>query len=135
MSAGAVAAISALFSASRSDAAIPRTLSSTMRFIARSMPMNAYHATMLAAPVIAAMQINATNSRSLIPSGFRSLATASGGVAVGLRPASVGANSSETWISPGAPELSLSSSELGGPAAADIDYRSSLSTALKLPSA
>jgi hypothetical protein len=62
ISAGAVAAISALFSASLSEAAMPITLSSIIRVTARSIPTKAYQATALAIAVIAAMPIKARNS-------------------------------------------------------------------------
>ena len=69
--AGAVAAISALFSASLSEAVIPTILSSMMSVTARSIPMKPYQATALAMAVVAAMEIKARNSLAFMPSTAR----------------------------------------------------------------
>jgi hypothetical protein len=61
--------ISALFSASWCDAAMPTTLSAVIRVTDLSMSVNAYHATALAPMVNRAMPPNARNSLALMPKG------------------------------------------------------------------
>ena len=59
--------ISALFSARRSEAAMPTMLSAVIRVTDLSMSVKAYHATALAPPVNMAMPPNARNSLALMP--------------------------------------------------------------------
>ena len=68
MSEGAVAAISAPFSAKRSEAAIRGMLSTVMRITDRSMAAKAYQATALATAVSAAIPQKAKKSLALMPS-------------------------------------------------------------------
>src|SRR5690242_11384070 len=67
MSAGAVAAISALFSARRSEAAMRGTLSLVIRWTELSILVNAYHATELPMMVKKAITPSARNSLALMP--------------------------------------------------------------------
>ena len=59
--------ISALFSARRSEAAMPTMLSAVIRVTDLSMSVKAYHATPLAPTVNMAIPANARNSLALMP--------------------------------------------------------------------
>src|SRR5262245_23250522 len=67
MSAGAVAAISALFSARLSALMVPGTLSTVTRVTAWSISPNTYQATALAMAVKPAREQNARKSLALMP--------------------------------------------------------------------
>ena len=61
--------ISALFSARRSETAMPTTLFAAVCAIDRSTSVKAYHATALAPQVNMAIPLNARNSLALMPYG------------------------------------------------------------------
>src|SRR5262249_62235125 len=105
MSAGAVAAISALFSARLSAAMVPGTLSTVTRVTAWSISPKTYQATALAMAVKPAREQNARKSLALMP--YRVLRCLSPAAAIGFRRGSAHKGAAGSILILAAPPLGL----------------------------